>query len=466
MSRFDDRFRAELTTILNATVYVRYPDHELTAHLYRYLGDARDDGYEQALLDIIVRAAEQLEVGRLASTSEFLATVALRTAHHLHETMCERDPTVAACDLDIRAVNDLVLVLAETLCNATLDGRSGADAPIFDGEVRHALMSTGSIDDERVRRLAHHLFCLTRRRGNARKLRPITPDRPIVQFNAAITNMPWTCYQEVKELTAAMEEMLSESYEIECTNEYANPLQPAPPNDLITRAGLYRSSALVVFLEHGGIGTGRTLEIADTCRIPVLPLQRVDANHPAGPLSQRFDGGISSQPVTYSTPSQAIEEIRKFLRVKDIAIFERAQMLSDLNALGPSHALKVVKGLKDAWPSASSLAHTHTLWWLENVHWKQAPAHVREAIIDLIAFVRGADGHHTENAAAHTSAMRLSRESLYAYKRKSGINHARVDQLWRAYVHRLADAPAHSSPRDATSSYDITDWQQLDERLD
>lgn len=467
MSRFDDdRFRASLATIVDQTVLSHYPDAQLMYRLHEYVGDVRSDRSDRSLVDVIVETAQQLDSGELRSPSEFLAALAIRVAHQQHRLYCDHDGRLA-CHRDLKAVNDLLDALAAWMCNSRLDGRNGAETPILDEAAAECITGAAQDAGASIAELARHLFCRTRPRGDHRELRPITAERPIVQINAAITHMPWGCYEEVKSLTAALNQSLSDTYEVECTNEYANPLQPAVPDELVTRAGVLRSSALVVFSEHGGVGTGRTLEMADLMLIPVLILQRVDANHPPGLLAKRFNGGLSSAPVPYSTDDEAIALVDRFLRINDFEIYQRAQNLAEWDQRGESEIHRVATQLKDVWPSGARLTYEQVVWWLEGVHWPQAPASVRETIIDLLTFVKESAGGPAIDAMNRASpAMRRSRETLRAYRRRTDIRQSRIDALWRAYMHRLSHTPALSSRRDFNTAWEITDWEQLDARLD
>ena len=465
MSRFeDDRFRAMLATILDETVLRHYPEAGLLLRLQLFIGDVRSVQDDKALVDLVIEAAEQLEAGDLQSNSEFLAAAAIRIAHQQHRHYCDFDGK-AACWRDIRAANDLLDALAHWMCSSRLDGDDEAETPILDDAASACITDRGG--DDGVPALARHLFSRTRPKGDERTLRPIAADRPIIQLNAAITRMPWQCYEEIKTLTAKLEDSLSDTYEVECTSQYVTPLQPAPPNDLLTRAGVLRSSGMVVFSEHGRIGTGRTLEMADLMMIPVLILQRVDAEHETKPLAVRFRGGISSEAETYGTDDQAIAKILKFLRVNEFAIYQRAEDLADWDQRGRSEAHRIASELKDAWPTGAQMDHETVVWWLESVHWAQAPANVRDAVMNLITFVRSSASGRTADLVNRASpAMRRSRETLGVYRRKSGLSPKRVTALWHAYLHRLAQTPALSSPRDETAAWEYTDWEQLDGQLD
>lgn len=464
MSRFDDdRFRAQLATILDQMVLSHYPEAGLMTQLQLYVGDDRSDRTDRPLVELVVAAAQQFESGELRTTSEFLAATAIQIARQQHRLYCPFDGN-AACERDVRAANDLLIALAEWMCDSRLDGPEDAAVPILDGPVSTYITDATTSFDSSVRELGHHLYCLTRPRGDIRKLPPITAERPILQMNAAITRMPWGCYQEVKRLTSALKDSLSDTYEVECTNEYAHPLRPAPPSELVTRAGVYRSAGLIVFSEHGGIGTGRTLEIATATMIPVLILQRVDADHPRHPLALRFDGGLSRPPVLYSTDDEAARAVEKFLRVNMIAIYERARRLAEWSEQGLSAAHRVASELRDVWPAGAQLTHEQALWWLEGVHWQQAPTNVREVILELISFIRESGAGRSSSRAA--TVVRRSSETLRTYQRKIRLEPKRAKVLWLEYMHRLTHTPAVSSRRDANSSWEVADWEQLDSQLD
>jgi hypothetical protein len=171
--------------------------------------------------------------------------------------------------------------------------------------------------------------------------------------------------------------------------------------------------------------------------------------------------------VPYRTDDEAFAAVRKFLAVNDIAIYERAGKLYEWDRQPESEALKAARALKDAWPSGGQLTYEQVCWWLQGVHWGQAPAHVREAIFEMVTFVKQSSvGQSMAAFSKASSVMRRSRESLFAYKRQSRASQQRVDKLWRAYVHRMAAAPVMSSARDTNTAYEITDWKQLDTQLD
>lgn len=409
----------------------------------------------RALVEEVLSIASNVESGGY-TTSEFLAAVGLRSMQLLHSQHCDESTTSGPCIRERKSVGDLLVSLAPILCDSEIDG------PVFDDALLKLIGSTRG-EGARRRLLADHLFTLSRPRHNIRQLRPVSAGRPILQFDTAISDIPDEEYKRLKLLTRELEADFSAQFEVECPNELVNPSLQIPADEFLTRSAICRAAVVVVFTEHGRIGTGRTLEIATQVGAPLLELAYSSTDSSIRATSAwRFDGAFSMPALTYSTPAEAHEIVREFLLQQDLAIYCRAAKIAAWQD-EPSPIAEAVQAASKVWPSNSVIPHAQALWRVQPIHWQQTPDNVQKLIIEIVKSLPvGPQPLKATPAPVENRARAKSRRTLNAYARSKNLPAERERALWQRYA---SPKNLEISQREETLAYGFEDWELLDRQL-
>jgi hypothetical protein len=457
--------RTAVDLALDVQRHDRSPNHGPDATLFD--GSASDPDVFDRVLAIALEGEEKYEKGEMTAAA-FLAWVGYHATTIVHGAACKLAGLGSATCLrahETEVLNALIQPFAIALLNSELD------QPLDALDLRAVFRANKIPEDKRLAALAARIETNLRPRAEFRVLKDIRAESPIMQINAPITHQNSTTYGEVRATALRIaSEALPEGWDCEVTSDYVSPNHPVAGREYQVRAALLRTSVHVIFVRGGAVGTGRTLEIATEFMIPTIILVHVPPGEGREALALRYSGALSGATVaTYKNDDEAVAAVQEFVHSHEGQILDRSRRLAKWDTKTPSRWARRFANADASLFDHASLNAEQARFWVDPVHWAQAPRQVRKVVRRALGGRRSASPAPGRGQSGETPS-RFSKtspglsfktaSSLLTYGLVNGLSTKRLGALLNAYRSEVRET-AHSG-REEEISMAIEDWARID----
>jgi hypothetical protein len=349
-------------------------------------------------------------------------------------------------------VTNLIGLISRPFLNLELD------APLK--SVAGDALTASGMDEMQIEDALEALFQrITHPGWGSRELLPITPEKPIIQINSAISDVTPDEYFRLRGVSLAIGNyFVARGYRTEITSDYAAP-RASPtcaPDEFLTRAAIFRASGIVTIADHGRLGTATTLTIAEDLLIPALVLYQ----DPVDIGSARYPGGFSRRMARgYGTHRDAIAAAEDYLDTMGDYVANRNAKLNTWRAEDISEIrnrfLNTDVALFDASPVIYQRARFFTS---DPILWTQCPPATRTEILRVLGLAGPATPQPERRLAAEASTGSVM--ALFVAAEHRGWTWDRVTAVYQAYI-GLNEHPV--SPRKSAWGFD--DWIRFEVSL-
>ena len=231
--------------------------------------------------------------------------------------------------------------------------------------------------------------------------------------------------------------LASDTTFVEVTAEWAHPADACrPPLDEAVDGAIYRTTAMVVFTDDGGIGTGDTLRLAGDLLIPTLVLRSIPDQAPE-PLQARRQGRHATRVERfYANRDDVLAHVTAFLAKYEVQIERRQAQL--VAWAGRADEIKwindAISALDPAIFETASITQAAAIFLSSDpVYWFQARTPAREELQRLVSHERPRAEQRPISAATLGATSPLEGEGSSAAAEKAvRIERASTESLLRA----------------------------------
>lgn len=393
---------------------------------------------------------------QLTSRPRALAEISTFLSGYLHREYCvraARPDRRRACARDVSAVTDLVSMIASPFLEVELDAPLKAVA-------MDALTAVG-LEETQVDDAMEAVFQrITHPAWGSRKLLPVSAANPIIQINSAISHISAREYYRVRTIALVLRaELMRQGYQVEVTSDYAAP-RASPtcsPNEILTRAAIYRTAGMICIADHGRLGTGTTLTLAGELLIPTLVLYQ----DPADLDCARYPSGLARRMTSpYGDADDAVRAVAAFLKTMNDLILARARQLEawssdDITEVQDRFATTEVAAF-DLSPVTFDRAQ---MFASDSIVWNQCPTQTRGEIARILG-IRASPDTTPQRRSQTQDAAPTAVSSLLVAAAYKDWRPSRVSAVYEAYL--LAHDRSLSTRR---SSWGFEDWIRFEATL-